>query len=170
MKTLYLVRHAKSSWKYKELKDIDRPLKKRGKKNADFIAKLLKKNNNIPELLISSSAKRAFDTAEIFAKIFKLKQDKIIKNEKLYMADYDDFVAAINEIHEEINNAMLFGHNPGLTYFACAITEDDIDNIPTCGIVRIDFDVNSWNELSSRKGKFVFFEFPKKHKIQGDNN
>jgi phosphohistidine phosphatase len=163
MKTLYLVRHAKSSWKYNNLTDNERPLKKRGKKNAEFISKLLKKGNNFPEIIISSPAVRAYESAKIFAENLNIVEKDIIKEERLHMADYDDFISVINDIPMKINKVMLFSHNPGLTYFACTISGADIDNVPTSGVVRIDFDINAWSDISSVKGKLEFFEFPKKY-------
>ncbi|MFI5144565.1 MAG: SixA phosphatase family protein [Ignavibacteria bacterium] len=163
MKTLYLVRHAKSSWKHTDLKDIERPLKKRGKKNADFMSKLLNKGKNVPDILISSPAVRAYNTAVIFAENFGIDEKDIIKNEKLYMADYDDFISVIEEIPGKINKTMLFSHNPGLTYFASTLGKTDIDNIPTCGIIRLDFDCEMWSEIKTDNCKLIFFEFPKKY-------
>ncbi len=170
MKTLYLVRHAKSSWKNEDLKDTERPLKKRGIKNAEFMAKLLKKNDNMPDMIASSPAARAFDTAGIFSEKFEIDKKNIFMSDKLYMADYDDFISVIKEFPENISRAMLFSHNPGLTYFACAVSGARIDNIPTCGIARIDFEINNWNAINTTKGKLIFFEFPKKYEEPEDNN
>ncbi len=170
MKTLYLVRHAKSSWKNEDLNDIERPLKKRGIRNAEFMAKLLKKSNNIPELITSSPAVRAFDTARIFSEKFEIDKNNILKIDKLYMADYDDFISVIKEFPENINKAMLFSHNPGLTYFVCAVSGANIDNITTCGIVRLDFEINNWNAINTMKGKLIFFEFPKKYEEPEDKD
>ncbi|HJY64294.1 MAG TPA: histidine phosphatase family protein [Ignavibacteria bacterium] len=165
MKSLYLVRHAKSSWDDPGLSDLERPLNKRGKTDSPAMGKLLYKQNDIPELMISSNAKRAFSTAKRIAKELDYPVKKIIVNDKLYMADIDDFINVIHSRNEEIDKLMLFGHNYGITYFANYISDADIDNIPTCGIVRIDFDFNSWKEIENKKGKLIFFEYPKKHKI-----
>ena len=168
MKSLYIVRHAKSSWKNNELKDIERPLKHKGEKNALFMAKFLKRNNEIPDQIITSPAVRAYETAKIFAEKFDLNSDSLVKDEKLYMADYDDFIAVLGNVKKKTNKLMIIGHNPGLTYFVCAITGADIDNIPTCGVVKIDFDFEEWPEIQNKKGKLIFFEYPKKYDI--DNN
>jgi phosphohistidine phosphatase len=163
MKTLYLVRHAKSSWKHAELKDYERPLKKRGKKNTKFMAGLLKKGDEIPDLIISSPAKRAFSTSKIFADELGIDNKKLISEKKLYMADNNNFLIVINSIPEDVNKAMLVSHNPGLTNFVSYISEEEIDNIPTCGVVRIDFDATYWIDITSVKGKLIFFEYPKKY-------
>jgi len=163
MKTLYLVRHAKSSWKFVELRDEERPLKKRGKKNAKFMAELLKKGDEIPDLIISSPAMRAFSTAKIFAEIFEFDKDDLICEKKLYMPDNDNFISVINSIPEDIRKAMLVSHNPGLTNFASSVSGEEIENIPTSGVVRIDFDNNFWKDISGSKGNLIFFEYPKKY-------
>ena len=168
MKTLYLVRHAKSSWKEKGLADKDRPLNKRGAEYADMMVNLLKKVNNIPDSIITSPAKRASDTAIIFSKGFFENPDQIQTNELLYMADYEDFISVIKEVKEEFSKMMLFSHNPGITFFACAVSNADIENIPTCGIVRIDFNIDSWKNISTVKGEVVFFEYPKKYTIENE--
>lgn len=145
-------------------------MKKRGLKNAAFIAKLLKKGNNIPEMIITSPAIRAYDTAKIFSEKFNLNYEDIIREDRLYMADYDDFVQVIKEIPELVKSAMILGHNPGLTFLGCAITNEDIENIPTSGVVRIDLDINLWLEISSMKGTLTFFEYPKKYSIANEEH
>ena len=163
MKTLYLVRHAKSSWKFSELRDEERPLKKRGKKNAKFMAELLKKGDEIPDLIISSPAKRAFATAKIFAEIFELDNEDLISEKKLYMADNNNFISIINSLPENVRKAMLVSHNPGLTNFVSSLSDEEIENIPTCGVVRVDFDTNFWKDVQDSKGNLIFFEYPKKY-------
>ena len=164
MKTLYLVRHAKSSWDEPGLGDLERPLNKRGKSDAPKMGKLLNERGEIPEMMISSPAKRAFSTAKRIAEEVDYPSKKIEKDEALYMADTDDFLSVIQSAPDSVNKLMLYGHNYGITYFANHISASDIDNIPTCGVVRIDFDAESWKEIDNKKGKLIFFEYPKKHK------
>ena len=168
MKTLYLVRHAKSSWKDKDLVDKARPLKERGVTNAGLMAKILKKGNNIPDLIISSPAVRANETAKLIADNLGIDKNSIITEENLYMADYDDFASVIKQAPENTNKVMLVSHNPGITFYACAVSNADIDNIPTCGIVRIDFNIDSWKNISTVKGEVIFFEYPKKYTIDNE--
>jgi len=165
MKSLYLVRHAKSSWDSPELSDLERPLNKRGKSDAPMMGRQLFKQNEIPDILISSNAKRAFFTAKRIAKELDYPVKKILVDEKLYMADTEDFIKVIYAVHDNYEKTMLFSHNYGITYFANYISDSNIDNIPTCGIVRIDFDMDSWKEIKNKKGNLVFFDYPKKHKI-----
>ncbi len=164
MLTIYLVRHAKSSWAEPELKDIDRPLNGRGKKNAPEIGKLLKKMNEIPDLIISSNAKRAMSTAKRIAAEIDYPVNNIVKNKPLYMAGKNEFLSVISNTESELKKLMLISHNPGITDFANYISNSHIENIPTAGIVKIDFDTNSWKEAAETKGKVIFFEYPKKHK------
>jgi phosphohistidine phosphatase len=160
-KILYLVRHAKSSWKNPELNDSERPLNKRGKHDAPLVGKLLKQKNEIPELLISSTAKRALKTAEYFAEEFHINK-KIIREESLYMAGINDFISIIENIEDSVNSVMLFGHNPGISDFANYVTGSDIENMSTAGTARIDFNINSWKHCRKTKGELRFFISPKK--------
>jgi len=164
MKILYLVRHAKSSWDEPGLADLERPLNKRGKNDAPAMGKKLYEQGEKPDLIITSPAKRAFSTARRIAKELDYSAKNIVKDETLYMADTDDFFKVIQSVPDSVKRLMLYAHNYGITYFANHISESQIDNIPTCGVVRIDFDVKSWKEIENKKGKMVFFEYPKKHK------
>lgn len=163
MRTLILVRHAKSSWDNPNLGDKERPLNHRGKSDAPKMGELLKNKGEKPDLLVSSPAKRAYSTAKRIAKELSYKKADIERNEALYMADLEDFFSVIRETPENVYNLMLFSHNYGITYFANNISGGNIDNIPTCGVVRVDFDINSWAEAENKKGKLVYFEYPKKH-------
>lgn len=162
MKTIYLVRHAKSSWKEAGLSDFERPLNKRGQHDAPFMAKLLAKKDEMPEVIVSSPALRALTTAKIFASEFN-SDTQIVEEEKIYEAGLGNLIKIINNLQETFNTVMIFGHNPGLTYLANYLGDKSIDNIPTCGIVKITFDINSWQDISDGSGKIVFFEYPKKY-------
>jgi phosphohistidine phosphatase len=162
MKTIYLVRHAKSSWKEAGLSDFERPLNKRGQHDAPFMAKLLAKKDEMPEVIVSSPALRALTTAKIFASEFN-SDTQIVEEEKIYEAGLGNLIKIINNLPETNKTVMIFGHNPGLTYLANYLGDKSIDNIPTCGIVKITFDINSWQDISDGSGKIVFFEYPKKY-------
>jgi phosphohistidine phosphatase len=163
MRTLLLVRHAKSSWDDPALSDKERPLNKRGKDDAPKMGKLLKKRDFQPDLIVSSPAKRAYSTAKRIAKELDYRKNNIETDEALYMADTEDFISVIKNIDDNINNLMLFSHNYGITYFANFISGSEIDNIPTCGLVRIDFEMESWKQITETKGKLIYFEYPKKY-------
>jgi len=163
MKTLYLIRHAKSSWKDIDLKDYERPLNKRGLRDAPFMASLLQQDNILPELIISSPAIRAYNTAIIFAEIMGYDIKKIEQHKRLYEADIDDFVNVISPINDEIKTLFIFSHNPGITLFNNWLADKRIDNIPTTGIVRLELKIKKWENISFDCGKLITFDFPKKY-------
>ncbi|MCB9249756.1 MAG: histidine phosphatase family protein [Ignavibacteriales bacterium] len=163
MKTLYLLRHAKSSWEDGNLSDFDRPLNERGLRDAPIMGEILKNKIEQPELIISSSAKRAITTAEIIANSFNYEINKIIKEEKIYHSVVSDLMRIIYETPNTIERLMLFGHNPTFTLVVNYLSDKYIDNLPTCGFVQINFDLKSWEELESNTGKLILFEYPKKY-------
>ena len=165
MKTLYLARHAKSSWKNPELMDIDRPLNKRGKKDAPFMGKALNDKGIKPDLIVTSPANRARLTAESIAKEIGYKKKDIVLNEDLYEFSSTGFIEVIQHFDSEFNSVIMFGHNPGFTALNNNLTDQYIDNIPTCGIVCIQFDLQ-WNEIESHTGKTQFFMYPKMYSNQ----
>jgi len=161
MKTILLVRHAKSDWADPSLSDFERPLNARGKKNAPEMAqRLLDRKINI-DLFISSPANRAAKTAKIFAEIFGFKKNDIDLREKLYLAEPDVFASVIKEINNNIDCAAIFSHNPGITYFANRLTPTQIDNIPTCGIFAVAANCEKWKDFENSEKKFLFFDYPK---------
>ncbi len=163
MKTLYLVRHAKSSWKQPELSDFERPLNKRGKNDAPFMGKLLSDKEINPELVISSPAKRASATAKIIASEINFPKEEIVLDENIYEASGRRLLEIISKTEEKYSSVMLFGHNPGLTVLHNNLSDHFIDNIPTCGVVALEFRT-SWKEIELNSAEFLFFEYPKKHK------
>ena len=165
MKRLYLIRHAKSSWKDPDLTDMERPLNKRGKHDAPFMGERLSRYNVQPDLLISSPAKRALSTAKLIAKEIGYPSKDIAANESAYLAGVPSLLNTIHGIDDSHSRVMLFGHNPGLTELAVYLSNHHVDNIPTCGIFCIDFDVDSWKDVSERTGSFAFFDYPKKHQL-----
>lgn len=167
-RTIYLLRHAKSSWKDAELSDIDRPLNKRGKENAPLMGKRLKKLEAKPDLIISSPAKRALKTAQIIADEIGYQEKNIHIDMELYGANVEEIFSLIEGLGDNLKSVMLVGHNPGLTLSVPFLCGEPLENVPTCGVVRIDFAVKSWSMIEPGKGKFVFFEYPKMFTFKGD--
>ena len=163
MKTLYLVRHAKSSWKYPNLDDFERPLNKRGRKNAPFMGRILKKLKVAPDLVISSPANRAATTARIIADSIDYPLEKIHYNETIYASSEHELIQVIQQLDDAVNQAMLVSHNPAITGLANAIGDTTISNIPTCGVFCVNLNISSWATIGEQRGKLKFFEFPKKH-------
>ncbi len=164
MKKLYLVRHSKSSWDNPNLDDFDRPLNKRGKRDAPFMGELLNKLGVKPDIIVSSPAKRAYATAKEIAKALNYPKRKIVKNENIYMATAGELLKIINEFPDEISSAMIFGHNPGLTQICNLLSNANIINIPTSGFAEIDFETGSWKNIVPSSGKLAAFEYPKKYR------
>jgi phosphohistidine phosphatase len=163
MKTLFIVRHAKSSWEDISVGDFDRPLNERGKKDAPRMGKRLKEKEIHPELMLTSPAKRAFSTCEKIAKILGYTLDKIKTDRRLYHASEEEIVTILSNLKDKCDSVMIFGHNPGLTEFVNTITDgsNGIDNIPTCGVIALTLPIDSWSELGKAKGKMLFFDYPK---------
>jgi len=160
MKTLYLARHAKSSWKHPELSDIERPLNKRGKRDAPYIGNILKAKGVNPDILISSPAVRARKTAATIAQIIGYPKSKIITDENIYESSSSGLINIIQGFDDKYDSVMMFGHNPGFTMLNNYLTESFIDNIPTCGVVGIRFN-SSWKKIDSDSGKAFLFIYPK---------
>ncbi|HEX2985042.1 MAG TPA: histidine phosphatase family protein [Ignavibacteriales bacterium] len=163
MKDLIVARHAKSSWKFADIPDFDRPLNQRGNRDAPFMGKLLNKMNVKPEIIISSPANRAISTAQALAHEMNYPIDQIIADKKIYEATEKDMLDAASKIDNKYNVALIVGHNPALTYFVEHLTGENIGNMPTGGVVYINLHIDNWNELTGGIGKIKFFEFPKKY-------
>lgn len=162
MKTLYIVRHAKSSWDYPELSDIDRPLNKRGEKDAPEMGRRLNQRDIFPDLMISSPANRALTTCKVIASALDYPQESIEVNDRVYHAGENRLLDVVRNADDTWLSVMIFGHNPGFTDFANSLTDEYIDNIPTCGVFACTFDVDRWQEVDFGKGKKLFFDYPKK--------
>lgn len=163
MYNLILVRHAKSSWDKFGLADVDRPLNKRGLRDAPFMAEVLKQKNIQPDLIISSHAVRAFSTAKYFAEILNYSLTNIQIESELYHADIEEFLSVLRKVDDLKKTVMIFSHNPGLLYFLHYLTETKIDDVPTCGIFSLNLKVNSWKKLGEKTSVIDFYEYPKKY-------
>ncbi len=161
MKKLFVVRHAKSSWDNLELDDFDRPLNNRGKRNAPEIGRRLFLRGVMPDVMITSPAKRAASTANRIAKALKFPKNKIHTEKKFYHGSINDFVSVLQKQEHQLNTIMVFGHNPGLTDLVNYLSGSDIYNIPTCGVAEIDFNIDKWEEIGQQNGKLVSFDYPK---------
>ncbi len=163
MKKIYLVRHAKSSWKHPKLDDFERPLNKRGRKNAPFMGDIIEKRGIHPDLILSSPANRAAMTARIMATRIDYPLEDIIYLESIYGADEHGLIQVIRRMDDGIDRLMLVGHNPGITNLANALGNDPVSNVPTCGIYSVRMKMASWSKIRKRYGKTGFFEYPKRY-------
>jgi len=161
MKTLFLIRHAKSSWDNSALPDKDRPLNDRGRRDAPKIGDQLAKRDVKPDLMLSSPAVRALETAEIIAKKLDYKRKKIVIDDRLYAAAADDLLDVVHKLDDKLERVMLFGHNPELTELAHRLSSK-ITNMPTCAVAEFTFDAKSWSSIGRAKPAKVALDYPKK--------
>ncbi|MGA9211406.1 SixA phosphatase family protein [Kaistella sp.] len=156
MKTLILIRHAKSDWP-ENTEDFDRPLAKKGFVDAKKMATFMKNNQIEIDKLVSSPAIRALDTCEIFGKTYDL---EIEINQKLYNPSESNFESVIFDLSDDLNSVAMFSHNNGISNFA-NLMSDDIFVLPTCGVAGFEIHCDSWSDFHIANKKLTFFFEPK---------
>lgn len=167
MKTLLLMRHGKSSWKHAELPDHERPLNKRGKKDAPMMGKLLKAKELVPQKVLCSTALRARETVDLMREEGGIDFDIQYLGE-FYLAESQTYLDAIYQLPDELERVMIVGHNPGLEGLV-QMLGDKIESLPTAAIAYLVFPVKSWQDLRDKpQGELVEFwrprELPEKEK------
>lgn len=173
MKTLYLLRHAKSSWDDPDLKDFERPLAERGLRDIPLIAERFCAREGSTESITCSPAIRTKSTAKLLAELIDFPVDDISSNPELYFAGASMFLKAASLVDENCESAMLVGHNPAITDFVNAMTSSDsgngdIDNIPTCGLVELSLAIENWSDIQFGNATLVEFDYPKR-KLQDES-
>lgn len=159
MKRLTLIRHGKSSWKY-ELPDHDRPLKKRATSDAALVIGALRSQlEDRTPTLWSSSAKRALDTASMFKEQLNIGDSSFFVKRELYTFDSEELESVIRTCDDQIDDLMVFGHNPAITEFVEELGTQSFANIPTTGLVAMEFDSPTWTDIY--RGRTSFHLFPK---------
>jgi phosphohistidine phosphatase len=164
LKTLFIVRHAKSSWTEMDVRDFDRKLDLRGHNDAPRMAKMLKSEGFLPDLMVSSPAMRAKTTANYFATEFGFDPQNFDFQQDIYEAREIDILNVVRDLPNTAKVVLLFGHNPSLTYFTNRYNENPIDNLPTCGIIRIDLNVEDWSKFGDKTAKVTGMWYPKMYK------
>ena len=164
LKTLFIIRHAKSSWTEMDARDFDRTLDLRGHNDAPGMAKMLKGEGIKPDLLVSSPAMRAKTTANYFATEFGIDAQSIDYQKDIYEAFETDILKVVRDLPNEAKVVFLFGHNPALTYFTNRYDKNPVDNLPTCGIIRIDLSVDDWSGFNEKTAKVTGLWYPKMYK------
>jgi phosphohistidine phosphatase len=159
MKSILLIRHAKSSWDDPAMDDFDRPLNERGKKNAPEMAVRLHDRGIRLDMLVSSPAKRAKQTAKAFQKILEVEKLEFV--EELYLPVPSAFGKVIASLPVLVNSVALFSHNPGITEFANLLSTTRIDNMPTASVFAVNADIKDWKDFTIQHTKFWFFDYPK---------
>ena len=164
MKRLTLLRHAKSSWDQAGLDDHDRPLAERGRRDAPRIGERLTRRGLRPDLVLSSTALRARETAELVsAALGGGSRPKLALEPRIYLASPDELLAVLAGIDDAVGELVLVGHNPGLTELVNTLLPDlKLANLPTAGAVAIDCDTDRWQTIDAARFAHRFSEFPKK--------
>ncbi len=163
MKRLYVIRHAKSSWSDPALGDFERPLNKRGKRDAPFMGKRLKEGGAKPDMIVTSPAKRAVKTAREIAKALGFPARKIVEEMAVYEASLYDLLAVVRKIPDTYGEVIMVGHNPGFSDLAGYLVSDSNVYMPTCAVFRVDLDIHSWVRVTAGLGRMVSYDYPKKH-------
>ncbi|WP_046244930.1 SixA phosphatase family protein [Hymenobacter terrenus] len=161
MKTLYLLRHAKSSWSFDELSDQERPLNDRGREDAPTIGKALAKRHICPDLVVSSPAVRAMSTAVLAAREMKYSHEKITVEPGIYAADVDGLLAIIRSLPDSAGSVLLVGHNPTLTDTVNELSPSVLNEMPTAAVVCLRFECDHWAEVSKVNAEFYFYDYPR---------
>jgi phosphohistidine phosphatase len=168
MKNLLLMRHGKSSWNDESLSDFERPLKKRGKRDVPIMAELLVKKDLIPQIILSSPSKRTRQTTKLANRIFELDKKNIHSIDNFYMANWHDFLPAIQQINDEINSIMIVGHNPSLELFLQSLT-GEFRKMPTSAVAYIKIPITSWTEFDESLKSIELVKLWKPKKIREKN-
>jgi phosphohistidine phosphatase len=160
-KRLLLCRHAKSSWHEATQSDIERPLNKRGERDAPEMGRRLAHLGIQPDLILTSPAVRAETTAAYLAAELGYPRERLEVQTGLYAATVPSLLTLLQQQEPQCTTLLLVGHNPECTALANMLGALHIENIPTCGIVALEFAVSSWRELAAGTGTLLFFDFPK---------
>jgi len=159
-KTLYLLRHAKSSWKDHRLSDFERPLNKRGIYQAPQIAAVLAAKEVRPQVIISSPANRAFSTAKIMAVALGSDRLEIGSDKRIYEANLNSLIYLIQEFDDEIDNVLLVGHNPGFSYLVNTLSRQKLAPLPTCTLIQLRLDVSKWSDIEAECAELISVDTP----------
>lgn len=163
MKHLLLMRHAKSSQDIAGISDFERPLNDRGQKDAPEMGKRILKAKFKPEIIVSSNARRALDTAKLVAKQLKIDTSEIQRETALYDAGLTDILHIIRSLDDTKNQILMIGHNPSFTGMVGYLSNSFIEHLPTSGIALIEFPVLSWKQITQGTGTMTWHDFPKNH-------
>jgi phosphohistidine phosphatase len=163
MKRLLIIRHAKSDRENSYIKDFDRPLNQRGKRDAPYMAQQLLKRGIKIDAFVSSPAVRALETCKYFVQAFEENVESIITIPSMYLASDADFLRTVSSLKAQYTTVALFGHNSGLTDFVNRLTTVRVDNVPTCGIYALEINIDHWKDFKNGEKKFWFFDYPKLH-------
>jgi phosphohistidine phosphatase len=163
-KTLILVRHAKSSWADPHLTDHDRPLNKRGADDAPRMGRRLAKRGDLPEVIVTSSALRALETAKIFASKLEIPTGAVLVEPKIYGAGVEQLIDLIQDFDEGVRSVLLVGHNPTMSELVHRLTGEELGELPTCSVVTLRVGSGDWSSVGKKTLDLIDFDYPKKKK------
>ncbi|MEO6131145.1 MAG: histidine phosphatase family protein [Saprospiraceae bacterium] len=163
VKDVCFVRHAKSSWDQPGEDDFDRKLDSRGLKDAPMMASKMRELGLVPDLIITSGAKRARTTAEFFRKEFDLDAAKFVVRNELYEATAQQVYDVLSSASDAARFVYMFGHNPTFTWIANHLSGVHIDNVPTCGVVHAQIMISTWKKFKPEHAGFIGFHYPKQY-------
>ena len=163
MLQLTLIRHAKSSWDDPALSDFDRPLNKRGMKNAPLMGKIISKRGLVFDRIVASPAQRAITTARLIAGKLGFPEQDIQRRKELYDASMDALLACVHSLDNQYDSIALVAHNPGLTDLCNHLSGESIANLPTCAVAVIEFDLDDWRAVYQDTGRLALYEYPRKY-------
>jgi phosphohistidine phosphatase len=161
MRTLYLMRHGKSSWDNHDLEDFNRPLNKHGKKDTHLMAEFFLKEQITFDHIFSSPALRAITTANIIAEEMHFPIKNISSDRRIYEAGVETLLEVIGEVDSMYKSVLLIGHDPGLSWLACYFGNEEHVSLPTCGVYAVNLKTDTWKGLTNTESYKLFFEFPK---------
>lgn len=162
-KILTLIRHAKSSWTFSGLADLDRPLNRRGQRDAPLMGRVLAARGFAPELFVTSPALRALRTAETIAAVVQYPEQRIVLDQRLYRAESADLIKMIRSVDDTRQWIAWVGHNPGLTDLVNLMVRERLDNVPTGGVVEMRFECACWADVGPDRLQAFDFDFPRRH-------
>lgn len=163
MKTITFIRHAKSDWNFPELKDINRPLNKRGLRDAPEMGKRIRKMNLLPEIVFLSPSQRTIQTMDLLSPEAGWGGLEKRIEDWMYPATVSGYLGFIESLNPEVNNIVFCGHNPTITDIVTYLSGQYISNVPTCGMAIINFEVADWNLVSGNAGNLIHYDYPKNH-------
>lgn len=164
MKTLFLMRHAKSSWDYPELSDHDRPLNAKGRRDAPLMGRQLLSRDIEPELILSSTAVRALSTATLVAKELNYDLEKLQTDPAIYKEDKNGLLKLIRQVPDDIDCLLMVAHNFPISELASLLSPEGIPEMPTAAVVALEFSADSWLDIHTDNARLLFFDFPKNYK------
>ena len=161
MKTLYIMRHAKSSWGEPGMEDFDRPLLEKGKKRTRTIIDFLLKKDARVDLIIASPAVRALETAKIMIHGLRVEEEQLRIEKSLYAAEKERYYDIFYDLPASVDNLMIIGHNPAISNFINDFLDEKTDPVPTSGIACFEFNTDDWTQISTADNRVVFLMYPK---------